>query len=328
MSNKKDNKQKKRGTGNLITVITIASLLLMVAIHSLFKCEAPCNWLEATWQSGDVLSYCGTVFLGVVAVWQNIKLSEENDKSQEKIIELAEKANSISEKYNEKIAELQKQANDANAESQAKIAELSEKANSLSEKYNTELAELQKQSNETFRINRIIEHNSFKLEKIREVTKTLELVSLSSILTHVNNAKIKASDMGGENRRIVYAGVLGELKRNVSSAMLQHGHLTSRYAFFGKANKIKSQLFELWSRLIQLIIDNEGIPDTDLTTQLDNIYYEFRVENERAIGLLSGWIETFVYTDVFSSEDINAMYHTKFDIEKYMQDSEDNSIDS
>lgn len=73
----------------------IASIILMVSIHILFHIDGP-NWLDPRWSAGEILTYCGTTSLSLLAVWQNKRFKEENDKSQERLEQISNKANELS----------------------------------------------------------------------------------------------------------------------------------------------------------------------------------------------------------------------------------------
>lgn len=73
-----------------------ASIVFAILIHILFVTDAPCDKLQAQWGAGDILTYTSTVALGLLAVWQNQKFKEENDKAQERLEELTKQANELS----------------------------------------------------------------------------------------------------------------------------------------------------------------------------------------------------------------------------------------
>lgn len=80
---------------NLIQTWVIASIVFAILIHILFVTDAPCDKLQAQWGAGDILTYASTVALGLLAVWQNQKFKEENDKSQERLEKLNIQANEL-----------------------------------------------------------------------------------------------------------------------------------------------------------------------------------------------------------------------------------------
>ena len=76
-------------------------ILPLTVIHILFKIKTHCYWIEADWESGDVLGYfgdvlafLGTVILGYVSLLLNEKAIKQNDKlvnmqhNQEKAISI------------------------------------------------------------------------------------------------------------------------------------------------------------------------------------------------------------------------------------------------
>lgn len=60
-----------------------------------FSIKAPVSWLEAKWSAGDILTYASGVSLGLLAMWQNQRFKEENDKSQERLEKLTIQANEL-----------------------------------------------------------------------------------------------------------------------------------------------------------------------------------------------------------------------------------------
>lgn len=51
----------------------ILTLLFLVCIQILFTIKAPCIWLEATWEAGDLISIVGTLTLGFISIKQSEK---------------------------------------------------------------------------------------------------------------------------------------------------------------------------------------------------------------------------------------------------------------
>lgn len=74
----------------------VASISFAIIIHILFSIEADTKYLEARWSAGDLLSYIGTVTLGFLALWQNKKMQENNDKTQARLEKISIHANEIS----------------------------------------------------------------------------------------------------------------------------------------------------------------------------------------------------------------------------------------
>ena len=80
---------------HLIQTWIIASIVFAILIHILFVTDAPCDKLQAQWGAGDILTYTSTVALGLLAVWQNQKFKEENDRAQERLEKLTQQANEL-----------------------------------------------------------------------------------------------------------------------------------------------------------------------------------------------------------------------------------------
>lgn len=83
-------------THKLICVWSVASVVYAFLIHCLFSVYPSNSWFVAKWSAGEILTYVSTVSLGLLAVWQNQKLQEENDKSQERFEKLVANANELS----------------------------------------------------------------------------------------------------------------------------------------------------------------------------------------------------------------------------------------
>ena len=86
---------KKLIKEHLIQTWIVASIVFAILIHILFVTDAPCDKLQAQWGAGDILTYTSTVALGLLAVWQNQKFKEENDRAQERLEKLTQQANEL-----------------------------------------------------------------------------------------------------------------------------------------------------------------------------------------------------------------------------------------
>lgn len=73
----------------------VISIIFAVVLHIAFCIDAPVKWLVAKWTPGDMLTYAGTVSLGLLAFWQNKRFKEENDASQERLERLSFQANEL-----------------------------------------------------------------------------------------------------------------------------------------------------------------------------------------------------------------------------------------
>ena len=65
----------------------IGTIIFLVSVQVLFTIPAPCKWLDAVWEAGDLISLVGTLILGYIAMKQ---ASEANER--------AEAANKISQR--------------------------------------------------------------------------------------------------------------------------------------------------------------------------------------------------------------------------------------
>ena len=64
----------------LVRNAIIISGLFALIIHILYSIPAPFEFLVHKWEAGDILTYVSTIALSLLAVWQNQKFKEENDK--------------------------------------------------------------------------------------------------------------------------------------------------------------------------------------------------------------------------------------------------------
>ena len=87
---------KKWVSEHIVVSFIILSVLFAIAVHIVFSCPAPGEWIRAKWGAGEILTYVSTVSLGLLAVWQNQRFKEENDKSQERLEQLTQQANELS----------------------------------------------------------------------------------------------------------------------------------------------------------------------------------------------------------------------------------------
>lgn len=73
----------------------IASILYALAIHVLFSFTTDNRFIMAHWSAGEILTYASTVSLGLLALWQNKKIQEENDIAQKKLESIIDRSNEI-----------------------------------------------------------------------------------------------------------------------------------------------------------------------------------------------------------------------------------------
>lgn len=81
---------------HLVASGIVVSCLFALILHILFEIEAPNEWFDPEWEAGDILTYASTVALGLLALWQNQRFKEENDKSQERLERISLAANDLS----------------------------------------------------------------------------------------------------------------------------------------------------------------------------------------------------------------------------------------
>lgn len=80
---------------HMILTWVIASALYAFVIHCLFSVYPKNPWLVAKWSAGDILTYVSTVSLGLLAVWQNKKIQDENDIAQSRLEGIIKHSNEI-----------------------------------------------------------------------------------------------------------------------------------------------------------------------------------------------------------------------------------------
>lgn len=86
-----NNKVKKWIKSHKAASSIIAGILLVIGvpvlIHAVFKMEAPCEWLVADWESGDILGYYGVILgVGGAALGIYATIRHEQKKYSEDVI--------------------------------------------------------------------------------------------------------------------------------------------------------------------------------------------------------------------------------------------------
>lgn len=71
------------------------SIVYACIIQLLFSFPAPNKFLVAHWGAGDILTYASTVSLGLLAMWQNKKMQEENDVAQKELEDIIMRSNEL-----------------------------------------------------------------------------------------------------------------------------------------------------------------------------------------------------------------------------------------
>ena len=73
---------------SIVLIGAVCAALCACLVHIIFSLSSPCSFFSAHWTAGELLSYMGTIALGLLALWQNKeiqRISEENEKRMEKI---------------------------------------------------------------------------------------------------------------------------------------------------------------------------------------------------------------------------------------------------
>lgn len=75
-----------------IAILLALFIVPIVAVHFLFKWKTDVYWIQADWDSGDVLAYIGgfyaflgTVIFSMLALWQNHQIEKKNEEYNEKL---------------------------------------------------------------------------------------------------------------------------------------------------------------------------------------------------------------------------------------------------
>ena len=69
----------------------VVTAIFLIIVQVLFRIEAPCKWLDAVWEAGDLISLVGTLVLGYVAVLQTQRandMADDANTTSRKLIEL------------------------------------------------------------------------------------------------------------------------------------------------------------------------------------------------------------------------------------------------
>lgn len=70
----------KNERSNSYIIWLFSTVGFLVLTHVLFQIPAPYKWIEAVWSAGDFITFAGTVTLGAIAVIQNTRANNINDK--------------------------------------------------------------------------------------------------------------------------------------------------------------------------------------------------------------------------------------------------------
>ncbi|MGB4658920.1 MAG: hypothetical protein WBI07_07065 [Mobilitalea sp.] len=64
---------------NNIKKFVASAIVFLIVVQILFNVKAPCKIFDAVWSAGDLLTFVGTITLGILAYWQNEKLRDQNN---------------------------------------------------------------------------------------------------------------------------------------------------------------------------------------------------------------------------------------------------------
>ena len=73
----------RNNTRKIIIGIVLLSIVAAICIHVAFIPQSDNPWIYAKWTAGELLTYIGTISLGVIAIWQNGKMEQINQDSNE-----------------------------------------------------------------------------------------------------------------------------------------------------------------------------------------------------------------------------------------------------
>ena len=68
----------------LVVLCILVSIGTLFLVHIAYSIQAPFKFLESKWEAGDLISYIGTVALGIVAISQSARDFELSEKLAEK----------------------------------------------------------------------------------------------------------------------------------------------------------------------------------------------------------------------------------------------------
>jgi hypothetical protein len=80
---------------HIFPVGVVVCCLFALFIHIIFKIEAPNAWFLPEWDAADILTYVSTAVLSILALWQNQRFKEENDKAQQRLESISVAANDL-----------------------------------------------------------------------------------------------------------------------------------------------------------------------------------------------------------------------------------------
>jgi len=60
--------------------IIILSVIFLILVQAAYSIEAPYPWLKAAWGAGDLITYVGTIFLGIVAMVQTKRANSISER--------------------------------------------------------------------------------------------------------------------------------------------------------------------------------------------------------------------------------------------------------
>lgn len=89
----KNNKRKTPKT--IVCKIVKVSIIVCIAVHILFKIEAPFHWLVAEWTAGEILTFIASVFIFIGTYLLGVRTSETANKYQEIANKLSEDNNRL-----------------------------------------------------------------------------------------------------------------------------------------------------------------------------------------------------------------------------------------
>ena len=73
----------RNNTKKIIIGIVLLSITAAICIHIAFIPQSDNPWIYAKWTAGELLTYIGTISLGVIAIWQNGKMEQINQDANE-----------------------------------------------------------------------------------------------------------------------------------------------------------------------------------------------------------------------------------------------------
>ena len=61
-------------------ICVLISIFILIFVHIIYSIPSPCEFLVSKWNAGDLISYIGTMFLGIIAIVQTLSANNLSKK--------------------------------------------------------------------------------------------------------------------------------------------------------------------------------------------------------------------------------------------------------